>query len=367
MPFASALSQHPLATHAVGEVVGRVLEDVGPSPDLALLFVSAAHTGAIEDIAGAVRTLLSPRVLLGCTAGTVVGDGREIEEEPAIALWAGTVPTAVPLRLDGLRGLPHPDDLPPDATAVIVLADPFTFPTEQAMAGASLPVIGGLASSAHRPGGNRLVLDGEIHADGAVAVVLGGVEVTTVVSQGCRPIGEPMVVTAGEGNLLASLGGTRALDRVEAQLGALTPEELALARQGLHLGRVIDEQQDEFGRGDFLVRNVLGADRERGVVAVGDEVVVGGTVQLHVRDAATADEDLRQLLADHRADGALLFTCNGRGPHLFGTPDHDATVVDEALGAPVAGMSCQGEIGPVGGQSFLHSFTASVLLLRERR
>lgn len=367
MPYASALSQHPLATHAVGEVVGRVLEELGPAPEVAVLFVSAAHTGVIDDIAGAVRQLLSPGVLIGCAAATVVGDAHEIEDAPAIALWAGRVPAATPVRLDGALGMPSAADLPPDATVLVLLADPFTFPTEDAITYSSLPVIGGLASSAMRPGGNRLVLDGAVHADGAVGVVLGGIDAEMVVSQGCRPIGQPMIVTAGEANLVAGLGGQPALERVQSELGRLGPEEIELVQGGLHIGRVIDEQQEEFGRGDFLVRNLLGADPERGVVAVGDEVVVGGTVQLHVRDAVTADEDLRHLLAGRHADGALLFTCSGRGTHMFGIPDHDATLVDDALGrSPVAGMSCQGEIGPVGGRSFLHSFTASLLLLRDR-
>lgn len=367
MPYAAAMSQHPVAAHAVGEVVGRVLEALGPRPSVAVLFVSASHSGAVDDIATAVRRLLEPDALIGCTAGTVVGDAHEVEDAPAVSLWAARLPTAAAFRLDAFRRFPAASELPPGTEAVVLLADPFTFDAGEAVAGAAVPVVGGLASAGTRPGQDRLVLDGAAYADGAVALALGGVEVTTIVSQGCRPVGQPMVVTAGEGNLVAGLGGRRALDRLQDELASLTEGELELARQGLHMGRVIDEQQEEFGRGDFLVRNVLGADPERGVVAVGDDVVVGGTVQLHVRDAMTADEDLQQLLAGQEADGALLFTCNGRGTHLFGIPDHDASVAHQALdGAPVAGMSCQGEIGPVGGRSFLHGFTASMLLLRDR-
>jgi small ligand-binding sensory domain FIST len=367
VPFASAMSQHPEAAAAVGEVVGRVLEDLGPEPDLAILFVSAAHVGAVADIAAVVRRVVSPRVLLGCTAGSVVGDAHEVEDAPAVSLWAGRMPTVVPFRLDATRPFPAAEQLPADAAAFVLLADPFTYDAADAVASSALPVIGGLASAGMRPGFDRLVLDGEVFTDGAVAVAIGGVDVTTVVSQGCRPVGQPMVVTAGEGNLLAELGGRRALDRLQDELASLDESDLVLARLGLHMGRVIDEQREEFDRGDFLVRNVLGGDPERGVVAVGDEVTVGGTVQLHVRDAITADEDLRLLLEGQQADGALLFTCNGRGTHLFGIADHDALVADAALdGAPIAGMSCQGEIGPVGGRSFLHGFTASLLLLRDR-
>lgn len=381
MPFAAALSEHPLATHAVGEVVGEVLDGVGEEPDLALLFVGAAHTGTLEDIASAVRMLLRPKVLVGCTAGTVVGTDREVEDHAAISLWAGRLPTVEAHRLVAVRtpdaaaitGFPAASELPDDATAVLVLADPYSFPAEELLVGlreqvgVDLPVVGGLASAARGPGGNRLLLDGSVLADGAVAVVLGGVDVTPVVSQGCRPIGEPMVVTSGEGSLIKELAGRNALERVQEILRDLPGDDIVLAQQGLHLGRVIDERKDTFERGDFLIRNVLGADPSSGAVAVSDDVEIGATVQLQIRDAASADEDLRHLLYARAADGALLFTCNGRGTSLFGVEDHDARVVTDALDrAPLAGMSCAGELGPVGRHSFLHSFTASLLLLSDR-
>ncbi len=380
MPFAAALSQHPLATHAVGEVTGEVLERLGPGPDLAVLFASADHVGAMEDIAGAVQSLLAPRALIGATAGSVVGGGREVEDQPALSLWAGHVGSATPLRLSAARqgdgvviaGFPPADALPADAAALLVLADPFSFPAEVLLAGLrdqlglELPVVGGLASAARGPGGNRLVLGSEVVSDGAVAVVLGGVEVSTVVSQGCRPVGDPMTVTASDRHVIHELAGRPALDRVEELVQSLGPADLTLVQQGLHVGRVIDEHKIDFARGDFLIRNVLGADRQARAVAVGDEIDVGDTVQFQVRDADSADEDLRALMAGGGGDAALLFTCNGRGSHLFGTPDHDAGVVSDALGgAPVAGMSCAGELGPVGGRSFLHGFTASVVLFAE--
>lgn len=381
MPFAAALSEHPLATHAVGEVVGEILERLGDEPDLAVLFVGAAHTGAIEDIASAVRMLLRPKVLVGCTAGTVVGVDREVEDHAALSLWAGRLPTVQAHRLAAVRtpdgaaitGFPPAADLPDDAAVVLVLTDPFTFPADELLTGlreqvgVDLPVVGGLASAARGPGGNRLLLDGHVLTDGAVAVVLGGVDVTTVVSQGCRPIGDPMVVTSADGTMIKELAGRNALERVQEVLRGLPPDDVTLAQQGLHLGRVIDEHKAHFERGDFLIRNVLGADPGSGAVAVSDEVEVGATVQLQVRDALSADEDLRHLLFARDADGALLFTCSGRGTALFGEEDHDAHVVTQALDrAPLAGMSCAGELGPVGGRSFLHSFTASLLLLNDR-
>jgi small ligand-binding sensory domain FIST len=183
------------------------------------------------------------------------------------------------------------------------------------------------------------------------------------VSQGCRPIGRPYVVTKAEQNLIEELAGKPAMERLQELAAAATEDERELLRQGLHVGLVVDEHKADFARGDFLVRNLLGADEQTGALAVGEQVGVGQTVQFHVRDAAAADEDLRELLADADADAALLFTCNGRGRHLFGVADHDAGLVEKLLGPiPLAGAFCAGEIGPVGGRNFLHGFTASLAL-----
>jgi small ligand-binding sensory domain FIST len=380
MPFAAALSEHPLPTHAVGEVVGEVLDSLGPAPDLALLFVGAPHTGAIEDIAAAVRSLLDPAVLMACTAGTVVGGEREAEGVAALSLWAARLPVVRPFRLDAFRttdgvataGLPGPGALD-GIDALLLLTDPFTFPTEQFLLDAQhrlaldVPIVGGQASAAHGPGGNRLVLDGSVYSAGAVAVAIGGIDAATLVSQGCRPIGDPMTVTRGEGTLIEELAGRAALERVLETVQALDPTDTERARSGVHVGRVIDERKAVFERGDFLIRGLRGADRRTGAIAVDDEIEVGATIQLQIRDADAADEDLRHLLAGRRADTALLFTCNGRGTHLFGAENHDAELISDALGrVPVAGMSCAGEVGPIGGRSFLHTFTASVLLLSDR-
>ncbi|MGQ0804831.1 MAG: FIST signal transduction protein [Actinomycetota bacterium] len=378
MKFASALSQHPLATQAVGDAAGEVLERLGgEGADLVVCFVSPHHVGVLEDVAGALRGVLAPRVLLGGTAASIIGSGREVEEEPALSLFAARLPdselTPVALRVEetpdgaALVGWPEPGDRPP--TTLLLFADPFTFPVDRFLERCNadapgLRVIGGLASAAVRPGGNRLVLDDRILAEGAVGVLVqNGIEVRTLVSQGCRPVGRPYVVTRAQRNFVEELGGQPALGRLQELAAGASEEERELLRGGLHVGLVVDEHKAEFGRGDFLVRNLLGADRESGALAVGDTVTVGQTVQFHVRDADAADEDLRELLAGVDADAALLFTCNGRGKHLFGTPDHDAGLVEQLLGPiPLAGCFCAGEIGPVGGRNFLHGFTASLAL-----
>jgi small ligand-binding sensory domain FIST len=369
VPFAAALSEHPVAAHAVGEVVGQVIEEVGVGPDLACLFVTAPHTGAMEDIVPTVHRLLRPGVLVGATAVSVLAGRREAEEHAAIALWAGRLPRPV----TGFRmGADLEVDLPHDGT-LLLLTDPFSFPTDGFLEWSAhhrpgLGIVGGVASGARGPGGNRLVLHDRIHSDGAVAVHLDtGMALETVVSQGCRPVGAPFTVTRGEGQLIHELAGRPALERLEGVVAGMTPEERRMATRGLHIGRVINEQRLDFGPGDFLIRNVLGADRSAGAVAIGGTVEVGETVQFQVRDAESADEDLRVLLAEAApADGALVFTCNGRGTHLFRVPDHDASVIsDHVEGGRLAGMFCAGELGPIGGRNFLHGFTASVVLFRD--
>jgi small ligand-binding sensory domain FIST len=373
--YAAALSEHPLPTHAVGEVIGQVLEQVGPEPDLAVLFVTAPHGGALEDMAAAVRSLLQPRTLIGTTAVSVLGGDHEVEDEAAVSLWAGRLAAPVtPVRLEppiagvgvSVSGL---TEAALEKQTLLLLADPFSTPVDDILdalpdAYPDLRVVGGMASAARGPGGNRLVLDGSVYTDGAVGALLSpATTATSIVSQGCRPIGQPMTVTKSEGRVIYELAGKPALERLAAIITALDDDDRALAQKGIHLGRVIDEHKIEFGRGDFLIRNVVGGDREVGALAVGDEVEVGATVQFQVRDAASADVDLRELLAGRQAGSALVFTCNGRGSHLFGRPDHDAEVVNAHVrGGATAGMFCAGELGPIGDRSFLHGFTASVLL-----
>ncbi|HLI72375.1 MAG TPA: FIST N-terminal domain-containing protein [Acidimicrobiales bacterium] len=379
VPFASAMSEHPITAHAVGEVAGEVLERIGERPDLAVAFVTPPHAGALEDVMRTVEEVLHPLVSFGCAAESVLGPHREVEQTAAVALFAGITGPLLPLALDAQPGGPDeparlrgwPEDVPFDPQAVLLVADPYSFPTEGFLAWAQselpdVPVVGGMASAARGPGGNRLALGTRTRTAGAVGALLGpGAGLETVVSQGCRPFGHPLVVTKAEDNVIFELAGRPALERLVAQAHeSLSESEVALLEMGgLHLGRVIDEHRVSFGPGDFLVRNVVGADRSLGAIAVTDVVPVGTTVQFHLRDAASADEDLHRLVDGHRADGALVFTCNGRGTRLFGEPHHDVRVLSEHLGnVPMAGCFAAGELGPVGGRNFVHGFTASVAL-----
>jgi small ligand-binding sensory domain FIST len=380
--FAAALSQHPDVAEATGDVVGRVLEALGPEggpPDLALVFVTPVHAPKMAEIVDIIRATLAPAALLGCAAVSVVGGEREVERGPGISLWAGRTGPVTPFHLtvapspDGLTFTGWPDTIPEDASALLLIPDPFTFPTDDLLRRMEvdrpgLPVVGGMASTARAPGGNRLVIDGRVVTDGAVGAFLGpDVAVTTIVSQGCRPVGSPFVVTRAEQNIVYELAGRTAVERLQEVAAALSDDDRELLADLVQIGRVIDESKIDFGPGDFLVRNVVGADPNSGALRIADIVEVGSTAQFQVRDPTSADEELRRLVGGRSAQAALVFTCNGRGTNLFPEPHHDATVVSESLGGPpIAGMFCAGELGPIGGHNFMHGFTASVVLLTQQ-
>jgi small ligand-binding sensory domain FIST len=229
-------------------------------------------------------------------------------------------------------------------------------------------VLGGLSSARTSDGAGALFVDQEVHANGAVGVSLSGVEMLPCVSQGAAPLGREVTITAAEGHLIHELAGKPALQTVERIVSELSVRERTLIAGGLLLGIVIDGGKPDYEQGDFLVRGVLGADPDTGAIAVGANVREGQVVRLHARDARSADEDLRRelrlrvdALAGSSPAGALVFSCNGRGRAMFGPCDHDAAMIHRELrGAPSAGFFAAGEIGPVGGRSFLHGFTATV-------
>ena len=385
--FTTGLSRQSDTEKAAGELVAAVRAKFGTAPiDLACLFFSAHHAMRADVLAETISRSLRPRVLIGCSGEGIIAGGEELETEPAVTLWAASLPDVVldPVRVsfsptqDQYRLSELPEFNGEDAS-VLVLADPFTTPVQEVLSllderYPGVKAIGGLAGGGQSAGENRLIFQHEVLTDGLVGVrVSGPVDIRPVISQGCRLIGDRFVVTKAEHNLIHELGGIPALERLQAVFESLSEEDRRHAHRALHLGIAIDEHRDRFGRGDFLVRNLVGADQTSGAVAVGDIVQEGQTVQFHLRDAQSASEDLNALLTADRSShrhpplGALLFSCCGRGQGLFGRPHHDATAMAERLGTiPLAGFFAQGEIGPVGGRNFLHGYTASMALFAER-
>ena len=353
--------------------------------DLAVVFVSSAYGASIRPALETLGEQLRVPALIGTTAEGVLAGDTEIESGPAVVVWLARLPGAsiVPLALeyqqtpDGGMFVGWPAELAsgwPEGASLLLLADPFSFPVDTLIRRfeedhPGVPIIGGMASGGHAPGSNTLLVGPRSYDSGAVGVVIGGgVRVRPVVSQGCKPIGRPLVITKAEENVIVELGGRPALERLRELYGDLDDADRQLVRSSLHVGRVASEYQESFQRGDFLVRNVVGADPDSGVIAVGDLVRTGQTIQFHVRDAASAHDDLHHLLSAQASPasppaGALVFTCNGRGSRLFPEASHDARCLQECLGpVAAAGFFAQGEIGPIGRHNCLHGFTASIAL-----
>ena len=389
MRWTSAVSTATPLDAAVREVTHAVARDLGGAvPDLAVTFVSEQHQGEYERLPALVRGALAPRCLLGCSAGGVVGGGPELERRAAVSLTVAVLPdvelTPFHLESDALPARSAPADVWERATgvargrasALILLPDPFTFDAETLVAGLDVaypttPKIGGLASGGREPGGNALDLGDAVYRSGAVGVALGGnVELDTVVAQGCRPIGEPMFVTRADQNIVYTLDGRPALGVLQQLLADADARDRQLFASSLFLG-VVMKEQEAYRQGDFLIRNLLGIDGKSGAIAVGAALHTGMVVQFHLRDAETSAHDLDAVLARYRErprrppEGALLFSCLGRGEHLYGEPDHDTRALHRHLGPiPLGGFFCNGEIGPVHGATFLHGYTSAFGLFR---
>jgi small ligand-binding sensory domain FIST len=348
------------------------------TPSFSVVFASAHYYRHAETVVKAVTDVTGDLPSIGCVGEAVIGSGQEAEGEPAVSVLVAAdagpvesyemdfVRTGTGGAFGGYLFEPGPH---------LMIADPYSFPVDLLLEhlNQNVPgtvVAGGMASAGSPRQRSRLFRDGKVRSEGAVGMRLAGAEVHPLVSQGCRAVGEPFTVTSAEGNIVYQLGGASPWRRLRELADGLSRRDQQLLSDGVQLGIVIDEYRSEQGPGDFLIRAVLGGEPESGALAIGDDVEVGQTVQFHIRDADSADEDLRRILRQEvaalggdRPAGAVLFSCNSRGTRLFGRPDHDAELVSDALGdIPVAGFFCGGELGPIGGRNFLHTFTASIAI-----
>jgi len=375
MRWASTVSRR----EDLGEAVVEACEAIAPAldgerPDLVVAFASHHHAAAYERVPSLVGAHLPHGLLVGCSAGGVIGGGHEVEEAPGFSLTAARLPDVTLTPLAGTT--PIPPELPGTPPQLVLLADPFSLDVEalvHAIDGTATHavLVGGLASGGRRPGENALYLGDDVRREGFVGVALdGNVALDTIVAQGCRPIGEPMFVTRGERNVIFELDGHPAVLALQRVLDGLPKQDRALVRQALFVGVVMREREQKYGQGDFLIRNVLGVEPKQAALVVGTQIQENQVVQFHLRDAKTSADDLIHLLARYREEpaGSLLFSCLGRGQHLYGRPDHDTDVFRAALGdVALGGFFCNGEIGPVQGRTFLHGYTSAFGLFRPRR
>lgn len=368
------------------QVIKDLVEGVEGFFDLAVLFITPWQPYDPQRLYNGVHERIKARHLLCCTCTGIIGSEREIEGRPAASLLLARLPgvqlTPFYLNQVELEGMKTPeawynffDVYPHEEPSFLVLPDPYAFDTNRLLkilniCYKSSAVIGGSASAASGPGENVLIVDGEAYQEGVIGLVMNGaVKVKAVVSQGCRPFGGSYVITKAKGNIIYELGGQPFYKVLEEVIKSGTEYDRHLAQESVFIGIAMNEYKERFKRGDFLIRNVMAVDPDNGSGAVGDMVSVGQTVQFHLRDAKTASDDLHELLRLHRLkheqppQGALVFSCNGRGLGLFKEHNHDIKIIQKHLGPlPAAGFFCAGEIGPVAGVNLLHGFTNSMAL-----
>ena len=393
MKWASGISENSNLGDALNECISVILEQMdATNPDLAMVFVSSHYQQDIPNLSAQVGRAFDSALIMGCSGGGIIGNGREVEQEPAVSLTVASLPG---VKLNGFHiegeGLPDLDAGPDkwedlvDVTAseephFILLADPFTFSAQNLLLGLDFAFphaskIGGLASSNQEHRQNNLMLGDQTYTSGAVGISMtGNIALDTVVAQGCRPIGQPMRITQCKQNMLVELDSQTPVAVLREVFSGLSERDRGLMRHSLFLGVVMDEFIDDPVQGDFLIRNVMGMDESSGMLAIGETLKEGQLVQFHLRDADTSSQDLAAVLEryagdnrENRAHGALLFSCLGRGKYLYGRSDHDSELFKEKIGAiPIGGFFCNGEIGPVSGTTFLHGYTSSFGIFRPK-
>jgi small ligand-binding sensory domain FIST len=386
MRFLSALTTRRDVNGAIDDLVRQVS---GKEPDLLVVFISADFTHEVRGIVEGLRAAIRPHTLLGCTAEGVVSRDCEVENEPALSMIAGWLPEVelTPIILQASASDWHSFLMseeefccllgaPEDTHLIMLLGDPFSTPMDDLLASFNkncpdIPLVGGMASGSLRPQSNALFINDQITHEGVVGVAFSGkVEVDIVVSQGCRPIWRPFKVVTARQNVIFNLEGRPPLAWLQDLIPELSEEDRALLQNGLFVGRSIKTDQEVLGRGDFVIRGVMGIDQESGAIAIGDSIMDGQVIQFHLRDAVTAQEDLEMMLIPQMfrqpPSGALLFTCNGRGTRLYDRPNGDISVIQRNIqDTPLAGFFCAGEIGPLGNLNFIHGHTATLVLFRQ--
>lgn len=374
----------------------EIKAQLGEKPvHLAFGFISSHFRDQYHRVPELIKEFLAPQTFIGCSAGGLIGGGREIEQERSVTLTCAHLPgvevEGFHLIDEKLPDLDAPQESwqklvgvnPDKKPAFVMIPDPFSFATDVLVQGLDFAFpgsakIGGLASGAFSSGENGLFLNDKVYNDGLVGLSLNGnVVVDTVVAQGCKPVGKTYTITKCKKNILFELDGQPAIMALKEVIDSLSDKDKELIKDSVFMGIVMDEMKDEYNQGDFLVRNILGIEPSSGALVVGEILDNQKTIQFHVRDAATSADDLRFLLKkytdktreEERAfpSGALLFSCLGRGVHLYKQENHDSECFKSYLGPlPLGGFFCNGEIGPVGGSTFLHGYTSSFGIFRQK-
>jgi small ligand-binding sensory domain FIST len=397
MKWVNGLSTKVSLEAALQDVAQQVLDGLeGRSPDFGLLFISNAFASEYSRLLPLLAEKIEIKYLIGCSGNGIIGGGKELEDTPALSLLVANLPEAQILTFhiddEQMPDLDSPPDrwheligIPPkEQPNFVILSDPFSFHINDLLQGLdfaypSAVKVGGLASSAGM-GSNALFCSHPesgytLHRQGLVGVAIwGNVTIDAVVAQGCRPIGKLMQVSECDRNIILSLEDRPPLETLQEIVSDLSESDRDLAQHSLFIGVVMNEFKQSTEQGDFLIRNIIGVDPKSGAIAVGDKVRPGQRIQLHLRDAKASAEDLEEALRRYTdqvntesIQAAVMFACGGRGERLYGKPNFDSSIFSQYIGKqPVSGFFCGGEIGPVGGTTFLHGYTSVFGIFRAK-
>lgn len=370
----------------VREAAIALREQLGQNPTLGLLFVSPDYIEHLDDVLEITRLHGHVPILAGCTSLGLIGTGEESEALSGFSLMLLSMPGCevhpfnfTQSMIEESGGVAdywhHKTGVATDnIKAWMVFVDPFNCQIDAWLkqwnkAYPGVPCFGGLACGPSTSNESWVYLNDKIVECG-LAIGLGGdIRVDTLVSQGCRPIGEPLTVTQAQQNFLLTIGSKPAFEVLNDVYQSLPDKERQNARGHLFAGLAMNEYVEDFKRGDFLIRNIVAADPSSGAVAINALPRVGQTIQYHLRDAAAATADLKALLKEAQqhapnAAAGFLCNCNGRGRELFDVANHDAKLIDHHFpNLPLTGFFGNGEIGPIGTQNYSHGYTASLALL----
>jgi small ligand-binding sensory domain FIST len=397
MQWANALSTRPSLEAAIIEVVERATSQLTKPADLGLVFISSAFTSEFSRLLPLLAERINVPVLIGCSGGgtigtTVAGETQESESQPGVSLTLAYLP-GVELQTFHTAASELPDlDGPPNAWIDLIGVSPATKQHFILLSGSlsggindllqgldfAYPgsvTLGGQASGGGFGSRIALFCNDQLYRDGVVGLALSGnIILETIVAQGCRPIGKPLQVTKGDRNIIIELEDKVPLAVLRDLVSDLSDEDRTLAQNWLFVGVAMDEFKLDLEPGDFLIRSILGVDPSAGAIAIGDQVRPGQRLQFHIRDAGTSEEELDYLLEQYQdknpdsstAVAALMFTCMGRGEGLYGRPNFDSELLQCYFqDIPISGFFCNGEIGPVGGKTFLHAFTSVFGICRQ--
>jgi len=360
--FISAHSTHPNWHQAVGECISQVSGHV-KGKTLGFVYASDSFACFLQLIAAELQQTIGVESWVGTVGLGICAGFKEVYEQPALSILLTDIDPQHYRTFEGIIG-PELTDIPQcgdnTATVGILHGDP----CNQSLAklikrlADSVPegfMIGGLSSSRN---GNLQIVNASLSEGGISGVLFSDqVPITTAVTQGCSPIAARRTITECSRNVIVLLDDRPALEVMKEDTGEMLSCDTADIGNHIFVGFPVTGSDT----GDYLVRQLMGIDFNNNLIAVSEMVEQGQSMMFCRRDGDTARRDMYRMLGsikkhigDRQAQGALYYSCLGRGCSLFGPDSQELGMIRQQLGdIPISGFFCNGEIA----HNQLHGFT----------